>query len=77
LSTHSHVTAQLSIRADRSVCKGARSCARRAPATFSLDAQRRVVIAPQPGDADDEIVAAARACPNFVLEVSRGEERIV
>jgi ferredoxin len=68
--------AQLSISADRDACKGARACVRRAPATFSLDAQRKVVIAERPGDSDAAIVDAVRACPNFALEARRGGERL-
>jgi ferredoxin len=68
--------AELVIQADRNLCKGARACVRRAPATFSLDAQRRVVVAAAPRDAVQTIVDAARACPNFALSVRRGDERL-
>lgn len=67
---------ELRIRADRSLCKGARACVRRAPATFSLDGARRVVVADAPGDAVEAIVEAARACPNFAIEVWRAGERL-
>ena len=67
---------RLEIRADTAACKGARACVRRAPATFSLDAQRRVRVASPPSDLVDVIIAAARACPNFVLEVFRDGERL-
>jgi ferredoxin len=70
------VSAKLEIRVDLAACKGARACVRRAPATFSLDERRRVVVAPAPGDPVDAIVDAARACPNFAIEVFRGEERL-
>jgi ferredoxin len=75
-SAREPVSEELEIRADRAVCKGARACVRRAPATFSLDASRRVVVSPARGDAPEAIVAAARACPNFALEVFRGDERL-
>ncbi len=68
--------AKLDLSADRAACKGARACVRRAPATFSLDAERRVVIASAPGDAEDAIVDAARACPNFAIEVRRAGVRL-
>jgi len=71
------VTEPLRIHADRAACKGARACVRRAPGTFSLDAQRRVIVAPALDDADEAILDAARACPNFALEVFRGGERLV
>jgi ferredoxin len=68
--------AHLEVTADRAACKGARACVRRAPASFSLDAQRRVVVAHVPGDAEDAILAAARACPNFAIEVRRAGVRL-
>ncbi len=68
--------AALESRADRAACKGARACVRRAPGTFSLDAERRVMISSQPRDAEDAIVEAARACPNFALEVRRDYKRL-
>ena len=68
--------AKLDLTADRAACKGARACVRRAPATFSLDAERRVVIAAAPGDAEAAILDAARACPNFAIEVRRAGERL-
>ena len=67
---------RLEIRADLAACKGARACVRRAPATFSLDERRRVVIAREPGDDEAAILAAVRACPNFALEAHRGAERL-
>jgi ferredoxin len=67
---------KLEIRADSAACKGARACVRRAPATFALDERRRVVVSPAPGDAEDAIVDAARACPNFALEVFRRGEKL-
>jgi ferredoxin len=67
---------QLEIRADVAACKGARACVRRAPATFSLDERRRVVIAREPGDDESAILDAVRACPNFALEALRGRERV-
>jgi ferredoxin len=70
------VTEKLRIQADRGACRGARACVRRAPRTFSLDAERRVIVAREPGDADEAILEAARACPNFVLEVFRSDERL-
>jgi len=68
--------ARVAITAERSSCRGARACVRRAPATFSLDAQRRVVIAAEPGDGLAAVLDAARACPNFAIEVRRGGERL-
>jgi ferredoxin len=66
----------LEIRADLAACRGARACVRRAPATFSLDVQRKVVIARAAGDPDEVILDAARACPNFALSVFRAGEQL-
>lgn len=68
--------ARIAITADRTSCRGARACVRRAPATFALDAERRVVVAAEPGDGLDAILDAARACPNFAIEVRRCGERL-
>jgi ferredoxin len=68
---------KLEISAERAACRGARACVRRAPGTFSLDAQRRVVIAAAPADGPEAILDAARACPNFAIEVKRGTEKLV
>lgn len=68
--------ARLEIRAERAACKGARACVRRAPGTFSLDAEHRVVVAAEPRDAEAAILDAARACPSFAIEVRRGGERL-
>lgn len=70
------MAAKLAIRADVALCKGARACVRRAPETFSLNERRTVVIAPEPGDGEAAIVDAARACPNFAIEVFRDGERL-
>ena len=62
---------RLEVRVDRDACTGARACALRAPGTFSLDADRKAVVADPPGDGEEEILAAARACPNFAIELYR------
>ena len=49
----------LSIQVDRSACRGAASCTRRAPGTFSLDAERKSVVAAQPADPEPVIREAA------------------
>jgi ferredoxin len=62
-------SSELHVRVDRSACRGAGSCARRAPGTFSLDAEHRSVVAAHPRDPADAIRAAAQACPFFAIEV--------
>lgn len=63
----------LEVRVDRSACHGSRFCVRRAPATFSLDAEGKAVVAEEPADPEEAIREAARACPFFAIEVR--EER--
>jgi ferredoxin len=48
----------------------------RAPATFSLDADRKAVVADPPGDPEEAVLAAARSCPNFAIELRRDGEPI-
>jgi ferredoxin len=64
---------RLEIRVDRSACRGAMSCMRRAPGTFSLDDQRKSVVAREPGDPADRIRAAADACPYFAIHIEESE----
>ena len=61
----------LEVHVDRDACTGARACALRAPRSFSLDAERKAVVAEQPGDPEEALLAAARACPNFAIELRR------
>ena len=61
----------LEVHVDRDACTGARACALRAPATFSLDADGKAVVAKPPGDPEQTILAAARSCPNFAIELHR------
>jgi ferredoxin len=68
--------ARVVITAERASCRGARACVRRAPATFSLDVERRVVVAAEPGDGVEAILDATRACPNFAIAVHRAGERL-
>ena len=55
------------IEVDRGACLGARACIRRAPASFSLDAERKAVVAATPGDPVQALEAAVAGCPNFAL----------
>jgi ferredoxin len=65
----------LRVRADRAACRGARACVRRAPGTFSLDAERRVVVASSPTDDVRAIASAVAACPNFALVLERPQDQ--
>jgi ferredoxin len=62
---------RLEIRIDRDACSGARACVLRAAASFALDASRKAVALDPPGDPEDAILAAARSCPNFAIELTR------
>ena len=62
---------RLEVHVDREACTGARACALRAPRTFSLDADKKAVVADPPGDPEEAVLAAARSCPNFAIELSR------
>jgi ferredoxin len=59
----------LEIRIDRNACHGSMGCVRRAPATFSLDAERKSVASAQPREDEAAIRQAADACPFFAIEV--------
>jgi ferredoxin len=62
---------RLEVHVDRDACTGARACALRAPGTFSLDAHKKAVVADPPGDPEEAVLAAARSCPNFAIELTR------
>jgi len=61
----------LVVQVDRDACTGARACVLRAPATFSLDRDGKATVADPPGDPEDSVLAAARSCPNFAIELHR------
>lgn len=67
---------RLQIHVDRDACTGARACALRAPGTFALDAEHKAVVAEPPGDPEAAILAAARSCPNFAIELRKDGEPI-
>lgn len=63
------MAARVEILVDRGACRGARVCLRRAPRSFSLDAERRAVPADPPGDPLESLRDAERSCPNFAIRV--------
>lgn len=67
---------RLEIHVDRDACTGARACALRAPGTFALDAARKAVVSATPTDGEETILAAARSCPNFAIELRRDGEPV-
>ncbi len=64
----------LELRIDRSACHGSQVCARRAPATFSLDGEGKAVAADPPGDPEHAIRQAAHGCPFFAIVVKETPE---
>jgi ferredoxin len=62
---------RLAVRIDREACTGARACTLRAPHTFRIDAERKAVAADPPADPEEQVLEAARSCPNFAIELSR------
>ena len=68
--------APLEITIDRDRCRGAAECLYRAPGTFALDGQRKSIVTDPTGDDEDTILAAARSCPNFAIEVKREGEKL-
>ena len=63
----------VSIRIDRSACRGAALCIKRAPGTFRLDDDDIATVIEPPGDDDAAIAEAARHCPHFAIEVTTSE----
>lgn len=76
-------SARLEIEINRAVCRGAGECVLRAERTFALDDDDRAKLISPGSDSnpnpDDEpvVLAAARACPNFAISVSRDGARLV
>jgi ferredoxin len=64
----------LELRIDRSACHGSGACTRRAPATFSLDAEGKAVAAEPVGDPEEALRQAARGCPFFAIVVEETPE---
>jgi ferredoxin len=61
--------ARVEIQIDKSACRGATACLRRAPGTFSLGDDGKSQAAKNPADDEATIRAAAAACPFFAIEV--------
>ena len=59
----------LRVLVDRAACRGAAVCTRRAPRTFTLDAERRAVAVDPPADPPEALREAERQCPNFSIRL--------
>jgi ferredoxin len=66
----------LEVQVDREACTGARACVLRAPASFALDADRKAVALEPAGDPEEAVLAAARSCPNFAIELRRNGQPV-
>ena len=61
---------KIRVSIDRSACRGARSCVRRAPGTFSLDEENKSLLATEPLESEAVIREAAAMCPFFAIQVT-------
>ena len=61
---------KLEIHVDREACHGARACVRRAPGTFSLDADGKSAVAAEPREDEQTVREAANACPFFAITLA-------
>jgi len=61
----------LDVRVQRARCIATKSCISAAPHTFALDPTQVATVADAGGDADDDIVTAAEACPTGAISVYR------
>lgn len=61
--------AAVKVRVNRSACRGARQCIRRAPDAFKLDEAGKAVFSPAHNSSAESIRAAAKACPFFAIEL--------
>ncbi len=58
---------------DRGRCQGASECTHLAPKSFRIDETVTSVAIDPPGDADADVLEAARGCPNQAIRVLRDE----
>jgi ferredoxin len=68
----------LDVRVEAARCIGSGSCVNNAPGTFLLDRSIMVaeVVDPE-GDAEDDVVRAAEACPTGAISVHRDGVRLI
>ena len=51
------------IKVDQNICIGAASCVALAPKVFQLNSDNKAYVTDPNGDSDENILAAAQACP--------------
>ncbi len=61
----------LDIRVQRARCIATKSCMSAAPHTFALDPTQVATVVDASGDADDDVIRAAEACPTGAITVYR------
>ena len=66
----------LEVSIDRGLCRGSHSCLRRAPESFSSDAEDKAVFHAEGAD-ERRVVRAAEACPTFAIQVAKQGRRLV
>ena len=66
----------LEIRIHPGKCIATRACINAAPRTFALDHRQIAVVINPAGNSDDEVLAAADACPTGAITVFRDGVRI-
>jgi ferredoxin len=68
---------KLEIAIDPTQCRGAGECVLRASSTFALSEEGRAIVRSSPHDADDQVMAAARACPHFAISILRDGTKLI
>lgn len=66
----------LEVRVQRALCIATKSCINAAPRTFALDPTQVATVADPGGDAEDDVIRAAEACPTGAITVFREGVRI-
>ncbi len=66
----------LEVRVQRALCIATKSCINAAPRTFALDPTQVSTVVDPEGDADDDVIRAAEACPTGAISVFREGVRI-
>lgn len=67
-------TTALRVTVQRDRCQGYGKCVHWAPGTFSLDAEKKVVLHDPLATPDDMLVRAAKSCPYRVITLSSDEK---
>ncbi len=66
----------LEVRVQRALCIATKSCINAAPRTFALDPTQVATVVDPEGDAEDDVIRAAEACPTGAISVFRDGARI-